>query len=99
MGAVPGPAGVLERREDAVGAGDPVFGLKRGWYESPDNWKSFNQFFARRLASPDKRPIAAPVDDAVFVSPVDAVPMGTWSVGEDLKLVATEGVAVKTATV
>ncbi|MBK9251366.1 MAG: phosphatidylserine decarboxylase [Proteobacteria bacterium] len=28
--------------------------------------------------------------------PVDAVPMGTWSVGEDLKLVATEGVAVKT---
>ncbi|MBK9251367.1 MAG: hypothetical protein IPM70_05465 [Proteobacteria bacterium] len=47
---------------------DPVFGLKRGWYESPDNWKSFNQFFARRLASPDKRPIAAPDDDAVFVS-------------------------------
>ncbi|MBK6674609.1 MAG: phosphatidylserine decarboxylase [Proteobacteria bacterium] len=78
---------------------DPVFGLKRGWYESPDNWKSFNQFFARRLASPDKRPIAAPDDDAVVVSPVDAVPMGTWSVGDDLKLVATEGVAVKTATV
>ncbi len=87
-------AGMLQLAQD-----DPVFGLKRGWYESPDNWKSFNQFFARRLASPDKRPIAAPDDDAVFVSPVDAVPMGTWSVGEDLKLVATEGVAVKTATV
>ena len=87
-------AGMLQLAQD-----DPVFGLKRGWYESPDNWKSFNQFFARRLASPDKRPIAAPDDDAVFVSPVDAVPMGTWSVGDDLKLVATEGVAVKTATV
>ena len=87
-------AGMLQLAQE-----DPVFGLKRGWYESPDNWKSFNQFFARRLASPDKRPIAAPDDDAVFVSPVDAVPMGTWSVGDDLKLVATEGVAVKTATV
>lgn len=78
---------------------DKVFGLQQGWYESPGNWKTFNQFFARQLASPDKRPIAAPGDDSVFVSPVDAVPMGTWSVGRDLKLVAAEGVAVKTATV
>jgi phosphatidylserine decarboxylase len=87
-------AGMLQLAQE-----DPVFGLKRGWYESPDNWKSFNQFFARRLASPDKRPIAAPDNDSVFVSPVDAVPMGTWWVGNDLKLVAAEGVAVKTATV
>jgi phosphatidylserine decarboxylase len=78
---------------------DEVFGLKQGWYESPDNWKSFNQFFARRLASPDKRPIAAPRNDSVFISPVDAVPMGTWSVDKDLRLVAPKGVAVKTATV
>lgn len=78
---------------------DEVFGLKQGWYESPDNWKSFNQFFARRLASADKRPIAAPRNDSVFVSPVDAVPMGTWQVGRDLKLIASEGVAIKTATV
>jgi phosphatidylserine decarboxylase len=78
---------------------DDAFGLKRGWYESPDNWKTFNQFFARRLASPDKRPIAAPGDDSVFVSPVDAVPMGTWSVGKDLKLVPAGGVPIKTATV
>jgi phosphatidylserine decarboxylase len=78
---------------------DDVFGLKRGWYESPDNWKTFNQFFARHLASPDKRPVAAPGDDSVVVSPVDAVPMGTWSVGKDLKLVSADGVAIKTATV
>jgi phosphatidylserine decarboxylase len=78
---------------------DPVFGLQQGWYESPDNWKTFNQFFARRLASPDKRPIAAPRNDSVFVSPADAVPMGTWQVGSDLKLVAPEGLAIKTATV
>jgi phosphatidylserine decarboxylase len=78
---------------------DEVFGLKQGWYESPDNWKTFNQFFARRLASPGKRPIAAPRNDSVFVSPVDAVPMGTWAVGKDLRLVDPEGVAIKTATV
>jgi phosphatidylserine decarboxylase len=78
---------------------DKVFGLKQGWYESADHWKSFNQFFARRLASPDKRPIAAPGDDSVFASPVDAVPMGTWAVGADLTLIAANGVAVKTATV
>ncbi|HMA10423.1 MAG TPA: phosphatidylserine decarboxylase, partial [Steroidobacteraceae bacterium] len=78
---------------------DVVFGLNKGWYESPANWKTFNQFFARRLASPDKRPIAAPADDSVFTSPVDAVPMGVWSVGADLKLAAPTGVPVKTATV
>lgn len=78
---------------------DSAFGLKQGWYESPDNWKSFNQFFSRQLASPAKRPIAKPKDDSVFVSPVDAVPMGTWAVDNDLKLESSAGVAIKTATV
>ncbi len=78
---------------------DPAFGLKQGWYESPDNWKTFNQFFARRLASPDKRPIASPTDDAVLVSPVDALPMGKWAVGPDSRLVDPKGVAVKSASV
>ena len=37
---------------------DPSFGLTTGWYESPANWTTFNQFFARFLSSPDQRPIA-----------------------------------------
>ena len=47
---------------------DPAFGLQNGWYEDGSNWKTFNQFFARYLASPDQRPIASPEDNSVVVS-------------------------------
>lgn len=28
---------------------EDTFGINKGWYESPSNWKTFNQFFARKL--------------------------------------------------
>ena len=31
---------------------DPQFGLQIGWYESPSNWKTFNQFFSKYLRTP-----------------------------------------------
>ena len=78
---------------------DPTFGLDHGWYESPTHWRTFNQFFARRLKSPAQRPIAAPADPAILVSPVDGVPQGLWAIDGGSKLIAAKGVAVKTGTV
>lgn len=74
---------------------DPSFGLQNGWYESPSNWKTFNQFFARRLASPDARPIASPDDPAVVVSPADSVPQGTWPIDENSTIQVEDGLEVK----
>ena len=39
-------------------ASDPDWGLQRGWYGEGNQWRTFNEFFSRRLASPDVRPIA-----------------------------------------
>lgn len=74
---------------------DPSFGLQKGWYESPSNWKTFNQFFSRLLASPEARPIASPTDDAVVVSPADSVPQGTWVIDEDSNIQVEDGLAIK----
>ena len=72
---------------------DGRFGLDKGWYESPENWHSFNDFFARYLSSPDARPIA----DAALVAPADSTPQGVWSIDENGELVHREGVAIKSA--
>jgi phosphatidylserine decarboxylase precursor len=77
---------------------DPRFGLQKGWYESPANWKTFNQFFARRLSSPDVRPIASPDDPAVVVSPADSVPQGIWAIDENSNIKVENGLGVKRAT-
>ena len=66
---------------------DEQFGLKADLYESPSNWKSFNDFFARRLSSPSKRPIAQETDSSVVVSPADSEPQGVWSIGNDSMIV------------
>jgi phosphatidylserine decarboxylase precursor len=76
---------------------DPSFGLQAGWYESPSNWKTFNQFFARYLKSPDMRPIASSDDPAVVVSPADSVPQGVWVIDQDSNI-GVEGVTVKEVT-
>ena len=44
---------------------DPRFQLDGDLYESSENWKTFNAFFARRLRDPAKRPIDAPEDERV----------------------------------
>lgn len=69
---------------------DPQFGLQGDLYESAENWNSFNDFFARYLSSPDMRPIAAPEDNAVVVSPADSEPQGVWQIDENSMIVQKE---------
>jgi phosphatidylserine decarboxylase precursor len=77
---------------------DPAIGLQNGWYEDGSNWKTFNQFFARYLASPEQRPIASPDDNSVVVSYADSKPMGIWAIDSNSNLVTEEGLPVKSAT-
>jgi phosphatidylserine decarboxylase precursor len=76
----------------------PEFGLQKDWYESPSNWKTFNQFFARYLKSPDVRPIASPDDPSVVVSPADSVPQGVWKIDEYSDIQVEGGMKVKMLT-
>jgi phosphatidylserine decarboxylase len=45
----------------------------------PSGWLTFNQFFAREVR-PGKRPIAAPCDDSIVVSPADSIFKGHWPI-------------------
>jgi len=78
---------------------DEIFGLNRGWYEDPSQWRTFNQFFARRLKSADQRPIAVPADGSIVVSPVDGIPQGVWAIDNSSRVVDKSGIPVKTGTV
>ncbi len=75
------------------------FHLDSGWYESPDNWHSFNDFFHRHLSSPEVRPVACPDDDAVVVLPADSRPQGIWKIGEDSRVVQHNGVVIKSGRI
>ena len=77
---------------------DTAFGLQNGWYEDSGKWKTFNEFFARYLKSPDMRPIAAPEDDSVVVSSADSEPQGVWAIDSNSNIVAADGVPVKSAS-
>jgi phosphatidylserine decarboxylase len=72
-----------------------MFGLQNGWYEDPSNWHSFNDFFIRKLSSPDARPIAGPDDASIVVSAADAQPQGVWNIDENGQIVQHEGVLIK----
>lgn len=61
---------------------DAAFGVPNGWYESSDNWKCYNDFFSRRLKDDAQRPVCAPDDASVVVSPVDGYPQGVWQIDE-----------------
>jgi phosphatidylserine decarboxylase len=74
---------------------DPSFGLMRNWYESPTRWTTFNQFFARYLRDPSVRPIAAPDDPEVVVSPADSVPQGVWPIDDESRILVEGGLGVK----
>ena len=78
---------------------DTLFGLQKGWYEDSSNWKTFNQFFSRKLSSPAARPIASPKDDAVVVSFADAEPQGVWAIDSNSNIIGKDGVPVKSATI
>jgi phosphatidylserine decarboxylase len=77
---------------------DNKFGLSAGWYEDPSKWKTFNQFFARYLKSPDKRPINSPDDSKIVVSPADAIPQGMWQIDANSNIVLEGGVPIKSGT-
>ncbi|OJT06809.1 Phosphatidylserine decarboxylase proenzyme 3 [Trametes pubescens] len=56
----------------------------------PVEWKTFNQFFARRL-KPGRRPIDSPGDNTVIVSAADAKFDGWWPV-DDVGICTIKGV-------
>lgn len=77
---------------------DESFGLQGDWYESPDNWTTFNEFFSRYLSSPDQRPIAAEDDASVIVSPADSTPQGVWEIDADSNIIQKDGADIKSQT-
>ena len=74
-------------------ATDPDWGLSKGWYEDGSRWRTYNDFFSRRLASPDMRPIA----DVEVVSPADSWPKELWTIGDDNRLDYPADLQIKTA--
>jgi len=73
---------------------DPDWGLSEGWYGEGNQWKTFNEFFARKLASPDMRPVDT---EAEVVCPADSWPKLTWQIGDDNQLVYPQDLQIKTA--
>ncbi|WP_242893857.1 phosphatidylserine decarboxylase [Actinomadura litoris] len=53
--------------------------------ESGGAWTTFNRFFARHV-KPGARPIAAPSDESVVVSPADSTFGGQWEIRADSKI-------------
>jgi phosphatidylserine decarboxylase precursor len=60
------------------------------YIRGPSGWQTFNQFFARELR-PGRRPIDAPHDDRVIVSPADAIFMGSHPI-DDESTITVKGV-------
>lgn len=72
---------------------DPDWGLTEGWYGEGNQWRTFNEFFARKLVSPDVRPIA----DTEVVAPADSYPKGLWTIDENNQIDYPKDLQVKTA--
>lgn len=73
------------------------FNLDKGWYEDSAKWHSVNDFFSRKLSSPSARPIAAPNDPSVVVSPADSVAQGVWDIDGNSQIVSRAGVQIKSS--
>jgi len=74
---------------------DPAFRVDIGDYEPDDNWHTFNEFFSRKLAADDRRPIASPQDGSVVVSPADSVPQGVWDIDEHNCVLSDHAIVIK----
>ena len=65
---------------------DPLFELHTDRYESPDNWHSWNDFFARRLRSELPNPVItsfphsfiSPCDGEINCAPVKTASIANW---------------------
>lgn len=78
-----------------LASSDPLFGIGSGWYETPDHWRCWNDFFSRRLSGPEARPLGY----GAVAAPADGVLQESWKIGGDSRLVVPEGVCLKTASV
>jgi phosphatidylserine decarboxylase precursor len=74
---------------------DPDWGLTEGWYGEGNQWRTFNEFFARHLASPDMRPIA----NTDVIAPADSWPKLTWLIDENNQLQYPQDLQIKTAKI
>jgi phosphatidylserine decarboxylase len=74
---------------------DERFGLDKGWHEDPSKWKTFNDFFARYLKSPDQRPIASLHDLSIVSSPADSAPQSVWKIDKNSNIVPSTGIKIK----
>jgi phosphatidylserine decarboxylase precursor len=66
--------------------GNPQYRIEE-YDPGPSGWLTFNQFFARKV-KPGKRPVAAPCDDSVIVSPADSTYLGCWPIDDQAKVTA-----------
>lgn len=73
------------------------FNMDKGWYEPSKNWRTFNEFFHRRLSSPSVRPIASPNDNSIVTMPADSKPQGIWEIDANSNIKQHGGVIVKSA--
>ena len=78
------------------------FQLDKGWYEDSSNWKSFNNFFSRKLKG-NSRPVEKIEDDSIIITPVDSLPQGVWDINKEGKFHAEgietdDGVTLKSTT-
>ena len=62
---------------------DLTFGVPQGWYESSDNWKTYNDFFSRKLCDDFQRPVIFKENSMVINSPADGWPQGIWRIDDD----------------
>ena len=72
------------------------------WYEDSSNWKSFNDFFSRKLKE-NSRPIDNIEDDSIIITPVDSLPQGIWDIDKNGKfqaegIIDDYGVTLKSTT-
>ncbi len=75
---------------------DPDWGLDKGWYGEGNQWRTYNEFFARSLVSPDVRPIST---DYEVVCPVDSWPKQTWKIDDNNQLQYPQDLQIKTAKI
>ena len=72
---------------------DPNMNMRDDWYGDANIWKTFNEWFSRKLIDPSARPIA----DSEVVAPADSTPQGVWDIDENGDLVQKKGVNIKSA--
>ena len=58
---------------------DDSFGMNTGWYGKENIWKTYNDFFSRKLIDPNVRPIGI----SPLVSPADSAPAGCWKIDDN----------------